>query len=89
LATIADAYDVDTNEAVSRLIDGFFSSPHTDVGKHVQQTMATGQQAAQAAQLSTNPLIQIFQGLPPDAQQALIQKVLGGLTGEKGGGMGF
>lgn len=86
LATIAEAYGIDSQECVHRLIDGFYSSPHTETGKDVQKIMATGARAQ--AQASSNPLMQIWNTLPEEAQGELIQKAIGSFLGQKGGSGG-
>lgn len=89
LDVIAEAYNLDTNEAINRLIDGFYSAPHSAVGKDVQQTMVTGASAQAAVEMSSNPVVQIFQALPPQAQQALVEKVVGAFVKKSEAGMGF
>lgn len=89
LATIADSYNLDTNECITRLIDGFFNNPHTDVGKNVQQTLATGQAAQAQSALNENPLFQFYQQLPPEMQQEIMQRVMGAFMGGNKTSPGF
>lgn len=85
LATIAEAHDLDTDTCIARLIDGYFSAPHSPLGQDVTKVMQAGAQA----QMSTNPLMQIFSSLPPETQNQLVQKVVGTFLGQKGASSDF
>lgn len=92
LATMCEAFGhKNTNETVSRLIDGFFSDPLGPTGRHVGQVMSVGEQNIRQQVTNENPLMQIFNQLPPELQKAVMEKAVGYIagSGNKGLSTGF
>ena len=88
LDTIAQYHNLKPNEAMSRLIDGYFSNPHTEVGKHVSQVLA-GAEQAQLDASTQGGLIGMYKQLPPDIQKAIEAWLMSRLTGGSEAATGF
>lgn len=88
LDTMREAFGHEnSNETISRLIDGFFSDPLSPTGRHVGQVMAVGEQNIQQQALNENPVFQIFNQLPPELQKAVMEKVVSYVAGSGNKGL--
>ena len=98
LAQIAQAHEAATGEKLTiantnkKLIQSYFEAPLSGLGKQMTQVMQgyseTRAQIQKAESRANHPLLELWDSLPKEAQQALIGKFAGMMGGTGGQGAG-